>query len=129
MMYWWTRLEWTGKHPVWLVANLLVGLGASRVQKDTRLTQALSSCGLGAVIACVFGFELLLMLQVPCPDIFMCPLCITGWLGRCFLTSFAVRPGNVDRKPLSMAVQNVWGTGIQQDVWWYFTRSLQDCMV
>ena len=37
MMYWWPRLEQTIKRLIWLVATLLVGLGASRVQKDTRL--------------------------------------------------------------------------------------------
>ena len=47
---------------------------------------------------------------------------------RCFLIRLAVKPGNVDRKPFLMAAQNVWGTGLQHDVWWYFARSLQVLM-
>ena len=115
MMYLWPRLEQTGKRLVWSVATLLVGSEASRVQKDTRLAWASSSCGLGAVIACVVGVGLLLVLWMPCWEIFMCPLCVVGWLVSCFLIRLAVRPGNVDRKLLLMAAQNVQGKGLQQD--------------
>ena len=57
----------------------------------------------------------------------MCPLCAAGGLSRRFLISFTVRPGNIDRKLLSMAAHNVWGTGLQYDEC-FFARLLQDCM-
>ena len=50
----------------------------------------------------------------------MCPLTVASLLGKCLVTSFVVSPGNVDKKPLLIAVINVDLTGNRgrRDVAW-----------
>ena len=43
--------------------------------------------------------------------------------GRCFLTSFLVRPGKEARKPASMEERRVDVTGDPREAWWNWAKS------
>jgi len=45
-----------------------------------------------------------------------CPLTVAIDLGRCFLTSSEVRPGQAVKKPTLMALIHVKGTGLKADL-------------
>ena len=111
MIYLLPLLEVTGKRPVWSVEifpdrsiHLIV----------TRLVRI---CGPGEGIAFVMtvgegvavgrGF----VLRMCCRIILRWPWAVWTELGRCFLTSWEVRPGQVEKKLSSMPLIQVSGTG------------------
>ena len=51
------------------------------------------------------------------------PLTVVSIFGRCLDTNFLFNPGNVERKPLSIALIRVDFTGNPKEAWCSFARS------
>ena len=110
-MYLLPLLEVTGKRPVWSVEILPDRSIHFIVTRFVRI------CGPGEGSAFVitvgegvsvgWGFVLRMCWRI----IFRWPWAEWMELGRCFLTSWEVRPGQVEKKSVSMALIQVSGTG------------------
>ena len=99
--------DWTGNFPVKSVYILSVAKTMAVINIFVLVLGGAGTWAVGFVfVDCKF-----------CLSWSRCPFPVWSDLGRCFRTSFFVRPGKVLRKPLSIASRRVDGTGNPRDAW------------